>query len=54
MPIALLGAFKAKRKDDWRIKPGIITTRFGEPIKKDEIRNFLFDERLKFFKFISY
>ena len=44
VPIALLGAFKAKRKDDWRIKPGIITTRFGKPIKKDEYQDLSIEE----------
>jgi len=44
VPIALLGAYKAKRKNDWRIKPGIITTRFGKPIKKDEYQDLSVEE----------
>ena len=32
VPVGLIGAFEAKKKSDWRLKPGIITARFGEPI----------------------
>ena len=32
VPIGLIGAFEAKNKSDWRLKPGIIIARFGEPI----------------------
>ena len=27
---------EAKRKDNWRLKPGVLTTRFGKPIKVEE------------------
>ena len=36
VPIALIGAFDAKKKSDWRLMPGFISTRFGKPIKKSE------------------
>ena len=36
VPIALMGGLEAKRKDNWRLKPGVLTTRFGEPIKVEE------------------
>ena len=39
VPVALIGAYNAKKKDDWRLKPGVIKTRFGEPIKKDEYQS---------------
>ena len=32
VPIGIIGAFEAKKKNDWRLKPGIITTCFGEVI----------------------
>jgi len=32
VPIALINAFEAKKKTDWRLKPGLIKTRFGSPI----------------------
>tara|TARA_Y100001970_G_scaffold82986_1_gene105049 strand:- start:492 stop:1232 length:741 start_codon:yes stop_codon:yes gene_type:complete len=36
VPIALIGGLKAKKKNDWRLKPGILKTRFGKPIDKTE------------------
>jgi 1-acyl-sn-glycerol-3-phosphate acyltransferase len=44
VPIALLGAFKAKRKNDWRLSPGFITTRFGTPISQNEYKDLSVDE----------
>ena len=44
VPIALIGGFEAKRKDDWKLLPGIITTRFGNPIKKEEYENLSIEE----------
>lgn len=35
IPIGLIGAYNSKRKNDWRMYPGRITVRFGEPVKKD-------------------
>jgi len=34
IPVALIGAFEAKNKNDWRVKPGVLSTRFGDPITK--------------------
>ena len=36
VPIALKGAYEAQNKNDWRIKPGIIITKFGQPIEKKD------------------
>ena len=36
VPVALIGGLEAKRKDDWRLKPGVLITRFGEPITVKE------------------
>jgi len=36
VPVALIGAYKAKKKTDWKLNPGILTIRFGEPIFRDE------------------
>ena len=33
-----------KRKIDWRLKPGFLTTRFGSPITKSEYENLSVDE----------
>lgn len=35
IPIGLIGAYNSKRKNDWRMYPGRITVRVGEPVKKD-------------------
>jgi 1-acyl-sn-glycerol-3-phosphate acyltransferase len=32
IPVALINAWRAKPKTDWRLKPGIITVRFGDPV----------------------
>jgi len=39
IPVGLKGAYQAKNKKDWRIKPGILTTVFGKPITKAEYEN---------------
>ena len=44
VPIALMGGLEAKRKDDWRLKPGVLITRFGEPIKVEEYGNLEVEE----------
>lgn len=36
VPVALIGAYKAKKKTDWKLNPGILTLRFGELIPKDQ------------------
>ena len=33
VPIALRGGFRAKRKNDWRLQPGVLTVIFGDPIR---------------------
>lgn len=35
IPIGLIGVYNSKRKNDWRMYPGRITVRVGEPVKKD-------------------
>lgn len=39
VPVAIIGSFEAKPKNDWRLKPGIITTRFGDVIHHDKYDN---------------
>ena len=36
VPIGLIGGLDAKIKTNWRLKPGILKTRFGKPIYKNE------------------
>lgn len=44
IPVAVIGAFYAKRKNDWRLSPGKLITRFGEPIKKEEFEHLTVEE----------
>ena len=54
----MIGAFEAKNKSDWRLKPGIIIARFGEPILSknyaglgvEEIRDLVRDRIKKLIK----
>ena len=39
VPIAIKGGLRAKKKNDWRIQPGILTIVFGEPIESSEYLN---------------
>ena len=43
IPIGLKGAYKAKNKKDWRIRPSILTTVFGEPITQSHYENMTVD-----------
>ena len=36
IPVALIGAFEAKNKNDWRVKPGVLSTIFGDPITQND------------------
>lgn len=44
LPIGLIGAFQAKKKNDWRLTPGKLITRFGKPILKKEFENLTVEE----------
>ena len=44
VPIGIIGAFEAKKKNDWRLKPGIITTCFGEVITYNEYNHMSVEE----------
>mgnify|MGYP001372489534 FL=1 len=39
VPIGLIGGFKAKKKSDWRVCPGILRIKFGQPIKGDQFKD---------------
>ncbi len=39
VPVGLIGAYKAKKKMDWRLRPGILTIRFGELITWEEYKD---------------
>ena len=35
IPIGLIGAYNSKKRNDWRICPGMVTVRIGKPVKKE-------------------
>ena len=44
IPVALIGAFEAKNKNDWRVRPGVLLTRFGDPITKKDYDDLSVDD----------
>lgn len=52
VPIGIIGAFRAKPKNDWRFSPGKIRVRFGEPVSHrqyqdmtmEELRDYIFEK----------
>jgi len=39
VPVALFGAYHAKKKTDWRLNPSILTVKFGDPITRNQYKN---------------
>lgn len=39
VPVGLKGVFRAKKKTDWRLNPGILKLNFGRPITHNEYEN---------------
>lgn len=44
VPVGIKGAFRAYRRHDWRIYPGVVTIRYGEPIKHKDYENMTLEE----------
>ena len=44
VPIGLIGGFKAKNKNDWRISPGVLSVVFGKPIDSNEYQDLNINE----------
>ena len=44
VPVGLIGAFKANRRDSWIINPGKLEIRFGEPITPKEYKELSVEE----------
>ena len=44
IPIGIMGAFDSKQRNDWRIYPGVVTVKFGAPIKQDSYKNMSVEE----------
>ena len=44
IPIGIMGAFNAKSRNDWRIRPGVIQVVFGEPVPQKYYKNMSVEE----------
>lgn len=44
IPLAFFGAFRAKAKPEWRIRPGILRAHIGRPITADEYQDLSVEE----------
>lgn len=44
VPVGIIGAFEAKRKFDWRLKPGVLTVHIGAPILAEEFKDMSVEE----------
>ena len=44
VPVGIKGAFRAYRRHDWRIYPGVVTIHYGDPIKHIEYENMTLEE----------
>jgi 1-acyl-sn-glycerol-3-phosphate acyltransferase len=44
VPVGIVGAFAAKPKNDWRLRPGVLTVRYGTPIPHREYAHMTVEE----------
>ena len=44
IPVGLIGAFNAKNKRDWRLTPGKIIIKFGDPIRSNQFKRMTVEE----------
>ena len=44
IPVAIIGAWEAKKKTDWKLKPVFITIYYGKPIKSKKYKDHTIDE----------
>jgi len=44
IPIGLIGAYNSKKRNDWRIYPGVIRVRIGEPVSNSYYKNMSVEE----------
>ena len=44
IPVAIIGAWEAKKKTDWKLKPGFITIHYGKPIESNQYDDFSIHE----------
>ncbi len=44
IPMGIIGAFDSKKRDDWRIYPGMITVKIGNPVRKNYYKKMSVEE----------
>ena len=44
IPVGLIGAFNAKKKSDWRLTPGKLIIKFGDPINSNQFNSMRVEE----------
>ena len=44
IPVGLIGAFNAKKKSDWRLTPGKLIIKFGDPIRSTQFKGMTVEE----------
>tara|TARA_B110000438_G_C15807522_1_gene648137 strand:- start:2442 stop:2936 length:495 start_codon:yes stop_codon:yes gene_type:complete len=44
IPVAIVNAWAAKKKTDWKLRPGIITVNYGKPIKSTQYKDYSLQE----------
>lgn len=50
IPVAIIGAWEAKKKTDWKLKPGVITIHYGDPIQSTQYDDYSIQELSNFVK----
>jgi len=50
IPVAIIGAWEAKKKTDWKLKPGVITIHYGDPIQSTQYDDYSIQEFSNFVK----
>ena len=50
IPVVIIGAWEAKKKTDWKLKPGVITIHYGDPIQSTQYDDYTIQELSNFVK----
>jgi len=50
IPVAIIGAWEAKKKTDWKLKPGVITIHYGDPLQSTQYHDYSIQELSDFVK----
>ena len=50
IPVAIIGAWEAKKKTDWKLKPSVLTIHYGDPIKSNQYNDYTIKELSNYVK----